>query len=104
MYAASDAVFIKSLTTGVGMRMSRLIIGTVLLGSLLLLSLGPAAFAESGMHDTDDTERLKDTLRLKNFTIPWNFPLAHPDNDGGTCKAFQQPLVLSILSTTAAIA
>jgi hypothetical protein len=69
------------------MRMSRLIIGTVLLGSLLLLGLGPAAFAESGMHDTDDTERLKDTLRLKNFTIPWNFPLAHPDNDGGTCKA-----------------
>ena len=69
------------------MRMSWLIIGPVLLGSLLLLDLGPAAFAESGMHDTDDTERLKDTLRLKNFTIPWNFPLAHPDNDGGTCKA-----------------
>jgi hypothetical protein len=69
------------------MRMSWFIIGTVLLGSLLLLGLGPAAFAESGMHDTDDTERLKDTLRLKNFTIPWNFPLAHPDNDGRTCKA-----------------
>jgi hypothetical protein len=59
---------------------------TLLLGSLLLLGLGPAAFAESGKHDTDDTERLRDALRLKNFTIPWNFPLAHPDN-GGTCEA-----------------
>jgi hypothetical protein len=67
--------------------MSWFIIGTVLLGSLLLLGPSPAAFAESGRHDTDDTERLKDTLRLKNFTIPWNFPLAHPDNDSGTCKA-----------------
>jgi hypothetical protein len=38
------------------------------------------------MHDTDDTEHLRDTLRLKNFTIPWNFPLAHPDK-GGTCEA-----------------
>jgi hypothetical protein len=58
----------------------------LLLGSLLLLSLGPAAFAESGRHDTDDTEHLRDTLRLKNFTIPWNFPLAHP-RKGGTCEA-----------------
>ena len=48
---------------------------------------GSSRFRRSGMHDTDDTERLKDTLRLKTFTIPWNFPLAHPDNDGGTCKA-----------------
>ena len=72
------------------MRMSWLMIRTVLLGSLLLLGLGPAAFAESGMHDTDDTERLKDTLRLKNVTIPWFLPppvgLAHPDK-GGTCEA-----------------
>lgn len=70
------------------MRMSRLIMGTVLLVCIImLLGLGPAAFAASDTHDTDDTSRLKDILRLKNFTIPWNFPLAHPDNDGGTCKA-----------------
>jgi hypothetical protein len=72
------------------MRMSWLMIGTVLLGSLLLLGLVPSAYAASGMHDTDDTERLKDTLRLKNVTIPWFLPppvgLAHPDK-GGTCEA-----------------
>jgi hypothetical protein len=45
------------------------------------LSVGlPSAFA------TDDTPRLKDILRLENVTIPWLFPLAHPDN-GGTCSA-----------------
>jgi len=62
------------------MRMSRLIIGTVLLVFIMLLGLGPAAFAASVTHDADDTSRLKDTLRLKNVTISWNHPL-----DGGTC-------------------
>jgi hypothetical protein len=72
------------------MQMSRLMIGTSLLVWSLLFGLAPAAFAASGTHDTDDTERLKETLRLKNVTIPWHVPppvgLAHPDN-GGTCKA-----------------
>src|SRR4030095_8010127 len=62
------------------MRMSRLIIGTVLLVFIMLLGLGPAAFAASVTHDADDTSRLKDTLRLKNVTISWNHPL-----NGGTC-------------------
>jgi hypothetical protein len=71
------------------MQMSRLMIGTSLLVWSLLFGLAPAAFAASGTHDTDDTERLKETLRLKNVTIPWFLPppvgLAHPDN-GGTCQ------------------
>jgi hypothetical protein len=62
------------------MRMSRLIIGTVLLVFIILLGLGPAAFAASVTHDADDTSRLKDTLRLKNVTISWDHPLI-----GGTC-------------------
>jgi hypothetical protein len=62
------------------MRMSRLIIGTVLLVFIMLLGLGPAAFAASVTHDADDTSRLKDTLRLKNVTISWDHPLI-----GGTC-------------------
>jgi len=72
------------------MQMSRLMMGTSLLVWSLLFGLGPVAFAASGTQDTDDTERLKDTLRLKNVTIPWFLPppvgLAHPDN-GGTCEA-----------------
>src|SRR4029453_6524065 len=65
------------------------IIGTVLLGCIMLLGPRPSAFAVSVSHDTDDTSRLKDTLQLENFTIPWLFApvgLAHPDR-GGTCKA-----------------
>jgi len=72
------------------MQMSPLMMGTSLLVWSLLFGLGPVAFAASGTQDTDDTERLKDTLRLKNVTIPWFLPppvgLAHPDN-GGTCEA-----------------
>ena len=68
------------------MRTSRSIMGTVLLVCIMLLGLGPAAFAASDTHDTDDTSRLKDTLRLENFTIPWSFPLANPLK-GGTCEA-----------------
>jgi hypothetical protein len=73
------------------MRTSRPIMGTVLLGCIMLLGPSPSAFAVSVSHDTDDTSRLKDTLHLENFTIPWLFlpppvGLAHPDN-GGTCEA-----------------
>ena len=64
------------------MRTSRPIMETVLLVCLMLLGLGPSAFAASVTHDTDDTSRLEDTLRLENFTIPWLFPL-----NGGTCEA-----------------
>ena len=64
------------------MRMSRLLIGTVLWVFIMLLDLGPAAFAASGTRDTDDTSRLKDTLRLENVTIPWSFPL-----NAATCEA-----------------
>jgi hypothetical protein len=53
--------FSQSLRKEVGMRMSRLLIGTVLWVFMMPLGLGPAAFAESGMHDTDDTEHLRDT-------------------------------------------
>jgi hypothetical protein len=42
---------------------------------IVLLGPGPAAFAASVTHDTDDTSRLKDTLRLKNVTISWLHPL-----------------------------
>ena len=62
------------------MRTSRPIVGTVLLMCIMLLGPGPSAFAASVTHDTDDTSRLKDTLRLKNVTISWDHPL-----DGGTC-------------------
>ena len=64
------------------MRMSRLLIGTVLWMLIMLLGLGPATFAASDTHDTDDTSRLKDTLRLENVTIPWSFPLK-----AETCEA-----------------
>lgn len=82
------------------MRTSRSIMGTVLMSTvllvcLMLLGLGPSAFAASGRHDTDDTSRLEDTLRLKNFTFLWAFPppvgLAHPENDG-TCDAIPAAL------------
>jgi len=46
----------------------------------MLLGPGPSAFAASVTHDTDDTSRLKDTLRLKNISISWLHPL-----NGGTC-------------------
>jgi len=62
------------------MRTSRPIVGTVLLMCTMLLGPGPFAFAASVTHDTDDTSRLKDTLRLKNVTISWFHPL-----NGGTC-------------------
>jgi hypothetical protein len=62
------------------MRTSRPIVGTVLLMCIMLLGPGPSAFAASITHDTDDTSRLKDTLRLKNVTISWGHPL-----NGGTC-------------------
>src|SRR5215475_14207617 len=62
------------------MRTSRPIIGTVLLMCIVLLGPGPSAFAASVTHDTNDTSRLKDTLRLKNVTISWLHPL-----EGGTC-------------------
>ena len=58
------------------------IIGTVLLVFIMLLGLGPSTFAASDTRDTDDTSRLKDTLRLENVTIPWSFPL-----NGATCEA-----------------
>ena len=64
------------------MRTSRPIIGTVLLVCLMLLGLGPSAFATSVTHDADHTPRLKDTLRLENFTTPWLFSL-----ENGTCQA-----------------
>ena len=64
------------------MRMSRLLIGTVLWVFMMLLGLNPATFAASDTRDTDDTSRLKDTLRLENVTIPWSFPL-HAE----TCEA-----------------
>src|SRR4029453_2832200 len=80
------------------MRMSRLIIGTVLLVFIMLLGLGPAAFAASVTHDADDTSRLKDTLRLENATFPWHFPppvgLAHPAS-GGTCEAIPQGIFIN---------
>jgi len=62
------------------MRTSWPIIGTVLLMCIVLLGPGPSAFAASVTHDTNDTSRLKDTLRLKNVTISWLHPL-----EGGTC-------------------
>ena len=72
------------------MRTSRPILGTVLLVFIMLLGLGPSTFAASGTHDTDDTSRLEDTLRLENFTIPWLLPppvgLANHQNNG-TCEA-----------------
>jgi hypothetical protein len=55
----------------------------------LLFGMGPAAVAAAGTHDTDDTSRLTDTLRLENFTIPWLFALANPAN-GGTCQAIPE--------------
>jgi hypothetical protein len=67
------------------MRTSQPFIRIVLLVSILLLGLGPAAFTASVTH-ADDLSRLKDTLHLTNVTIPWLFPLAHP-NSGGTCAA-----------------
>jgi hypothetical protein len=70
----------------VTMRTSRPIMRTVLLVFILLLGLSSSAFAAAVTHGTDDTARLKDTLRLKNVTLPWLFPLAHPAN-GGTCTA-----------------
>ena len=75
------------------MRTSRPIIGTVLLMCIMLLGPGPSAFAASVTHDTDDPSRLKDTLFLENFTIPWRFPppvgLANPAH-GGTCQAIPE--------------
>jgi len=52
---------------------------TIIIATMLFV-WPPFAFA------TDDTPRLKDTLRLENVTIPWLFPLAHPST-GGTCSA-----------------
>ena len=62
------------------MRTSRPITGIVLSVCIMLLGLGPSAFAASVTHDTDDTSRLEDTLRLENVTLPWLHPL-----HGGTC-------------------
>jgi hypothetical protein len=42
---------------------------------MMLFGLGPATFAASETRDTDDTSRLKDTLRLENVTIPWSFAI-----------------------------
>ena len=64
------------------MRTSRPIMGTVLFICMMLLGLGPSAFATSVTHHADHTQRLKDTLRLENFTIPWLFPL-----ENGICQA-----------------
>ena len=55
------------------MRTSRSIMETVLLVCLMLLGLGPAAFATSVTHRDDNTLRLQDTLRLENFTLAWPF-------------------------------
>ena len=89
------------------MRTSRPIMRTVLFICMMLLGPGPSAFAASGTHDTDGISRLKDTLRLKNVTIPWLFPppVGWPIRIMvGHAKRFQRLLVLSILSTTATIA
>jgi len=75
---------IRRLTVKRGSTLIAMVAATMLLVGL------PSAFAASVTRDTDDTPRLKDTLRLENVTIPWLFPppvgLAHPAN-GGTCEA-----------------
>jgi len=60
------------------------IIGTELMVVILLVGLGLSAFAHAA---SDDSSRLESTLRLKDFTIPWLFPLGNPANLGGTCAA-----------------
>ena len=59
------------------MRTSRSIMETVLLVCLMLLGLGPAAFATSVTHRDDNTLRLQDMLRLENFTLAWPFALEY---------------------------
>jgi len=67
------------------MRTSWPIMGPVLLGCLLFLSLDPSAVTAS-----DNTSRLTETLHVENGTVPWRFPppvgLANPAN-GGACQA-----------------
>jgi hypothetical protein len=51
-----------------------------ILGLVVFFGL-PSAFTASFVHANDNGPRLEETLRLKNFTIPWLFPLTN------TCAA-----------------
>lgn len=75
----------------------RKIFANLMLASVLIFALPPGFAAPVTDNDDDDDNggntRLEDTLRLQNVTLPWAFPLGHPDA-GGTCDAIPATLGL----------
>lgn len=69
----------------------RKIFANLMLVSIMLFGQ-PLGFA-APVNDDDDNgkTRLQDTLRLKNVSLPWAFPLGHPDV-GGSCAAIPATL------------